>query len=229
MIQLPTTWPAASLMGRLSRDDQLALARIGTTIARADRTALLLEAVEGNEVYLILDGFVKITAAGGTGNERLLAIRPRGELVGEFAALDDAPRSATATTSGPATLVRIGAGPFLNLLRTRPDITIEVARSVVRKLRYATARRVYDHAGNATARLARVIYELVTEYGERNGTTIVLDMALTQLEMATMAGIAESTAESALAKWRRAGILQTRYRRMTVHDLDRLRAAAEIA
>ena len=50
----------------------------------------------GDHVYLVRRGRVKIVITTPTGRELVLAMKQAGQLVGEFAALDGRPRSASA-------------------------------------------------------------------------------------------------------------------------------------
>ena len=51
-------------------------------------------------VIVLLDGVVKATGVSSSGKESLIGVIVGGDLVGEFAALDNRPRSATVTTCG---------------------------------------------------------------------------------------------------------------------------------
>ncbi|MEK8170702.1 cyclic nucleotide-binding domain-containing protein [Streptomyces sp. M19] len=59
------------------------------------------EAEESTFVLILLDGVVKATGRTHDNRDALLAVRMGGDLVGEFAAVDGRPRSATVTTCGP--------------------------------------------------------------------------------------------------------------------------------
>jgi CRP/FNR family transcriptional regulator, cyclic AMP receptor protein len=64
---------------------------------------LMREAEETTFVLLLLDGVVKATGRAAGEREALLAVRMGGDLIGELAAVDGRPRSATVTTCGPVT------------------------------------------------------------------------------------------------------------------------------
>lgn len=227
MIGVPDEWPSATLMAVLSPSERLALVRLGTALRFRHREILMLEGDKGDEVYLLLAGFVKITAVVENGLGATLAIRPAGELVGEFAVLDGKPRAATVTACGPVDATRIGRERFLEFLGAHPQVAMEVTRSVVRKLRSATTRRVDERTLGAVAKLARVLHELAADYGRRHADGVRIELALTQVELGALAGVADSTAEAILSRWRREGVISTGYRRITVRNGSALESFAE--
>jgi CRP-like cAMP-binding protein len=177
-------------------------------------------------VVVILDGIVKVTGQGHDGRGALLAIRMGGDVVGEFAALDERPRSATVTTCGAVVARIIKSADFLDCLRRDPDISQAVNRSIVAKMRTANARRIDFSGCDVPTRLARVLYEISVTYGTRTGNRSVLRWPLTQPELASLAGGAEPTVHRVLRELREDGVVSTGYRAITVLDLDRLRGIA---
>jgi CRP/FNR family transcriptional regulator, cyclic AMP receptor protein len=176
-------------------------------------------------VYLLLSGMVKVTANVGDG-QALLAIRVGGDLVGEVAALDNRPRLATVTTVGPVLARAIKQADFVGFLRRNPDVLIAVTRSVTDKLRNATARRIDFASYSPAVRLARVLFELASRYGEDVPGGRLIGCQLSQAELATLAGTKEPTAQRALRELREAGIISSGYRVTTVVDMPRLRERA---
>lgn len=79
--------------------------------------------------------------------ERTLAVTEPGGVVGEFAVLAPAPRSASVTALEPGLLLRLRRGPFDELLDDRPEIAREVIASLARTLQ--TLLDVGNDAANA--------------------------------------------------------------------------------
>jgi CRP/FNR family transcriptional regulator, cyclic AMP receptor protein len=177
-------------------------------------------------VIAILDGVVKATGLTLDGKEALLAIRVGGDIVGEFAALDERPRSSTVTTCG-AVVGRIIRQPeFLASLRRDASLDQAVHCSILAKLRAASERQV-DFAGyDAPTRVARVLREIAVQSGERVGNRIEIRWPLTQAELASLATVAEPTMQKALRGMRQSGMISTGYRTLTIVDLVALDAMA---
>jgi CRP/FNR family transcriptional regulator, cyclic AMP receptor protein len=220
------SWPVGSLIAGIPEHTRQRLLSLGAKRQYAGSGQVLMrEGDRGGAVYLILAGLVKVTAATDNG-EALLAIRAAGDVVGELAVLDSSPRLATVTTAGPVIARVMGRGEFAGLLARDPDAALAVTRSVVAKLRTATARRVEFTGCDVGTRFARVLLELADRYGTQTSAGKVISCSLTQTELATLVGAAEPTIQRVLRQLKADGIVTTGYRETSVLDTDRLRRRA---
>jgi CRP/FNR family cyclic AMP-dependent transcriptional regulator len=100
-----------------------------------------------------------------------------------------------------------------------------ISRAIVGKLRSATRRRVEFATCPAPVRVARVLRELIETHGVRRPGAVSIEVALTQPELAALAGATEPTVQRVLSSLREQGVVQTGYRRLRVLDeggLERL-------
>ena len=163
---------------------------------------------------------VKITVSAETGVETMLAVRSRGDLIGEFGVLDGLPRAATVRAVGTVGAMRITGSRFAAFAEAYPAALPAVTRSVVAKMRAETEWHAAERNWGARERLAQVIYDLATGYGEKaDDGGIVIPLPLTQMELGELAGVAVSTTERVLAEFRREGLIQTGYREIEVRDM----------
>ena len=220
-------WPVTSFLGQLSPAARTEILRLGTRKTFSAREIVLQEGDASGFAVLLLSGWFKVIASLELDREALLAIRYRGDLVGELGAVDGEPRIATVKALGPGTGRRIGRREYLAFLEAHPDAERAASRAVVDKLRSATRRRVEFATCSAPTRVARVLVELVLAYGRPTADGVVLDLSLTQPELAGLIGATEVTIQRILASMRKDGIVETGYRRLTVLDQDRLAEFAE--
>ncbi|MFY4723408.1 Crp/Fnr family transcriptional regulator [Streptomyces sp. LaBMicrA B280] len=212
-------WPAPSLLGGLGADARARLLGLGTRV-RYDADRILIREAEHTDFALILlDGVVKATGRTQDGRDALLAVRMGGDLVGELAAVDGNPRSATVTTCGPLVARMVTRAAFLDCLRRDARIADAVNRAIVAKLRLANAHRINFTGCDVGTRLARVLHHLAMTYGERAGAGAVIHWPITQPELATLAGAAEPSVHKALRALRRSGAVATGYRSVRIEDL----------
>ncbi|MBH5333389.1 Crp/Fnr family transcriptional regulator [Streptomyces pactum] len=215
-------WPPSSLLGGLAPAERDQLLALGARMPYEADRVLIRESDRTDHVLVLLDGVVKVTGRTHDGRDALLAVRMGGDLVGELAAVDGGPRSATVTTCGPVTARTVTRADFLGCLRREPRIAHAVNASVVTKLRAANTHRVDFTGCGAATRLARVLHHIAMTYGERTGDGAVIRWPITQPELATLSGAAEPTVHKALRGLREAGVVATGYRTIAVVDLARL-------
>jgi CRP/FNR family transcriptional regulator, cyclic AMP receptor protein len=221
-------WPPSSLLGSLTKASRDRLLELGTIRQYLAGQVLIREGDATKFVVVLLDGVVKATGLTLDGKEALLAIRVGGDIVGEFAALDEGPRSTTVTTCGAVVGRVIKQADFLAALHRDSLLAEAVNRTVVGKARAANARRVEFAGYDAPTRLARVLRELAVRYGDRSGNRVVITWPLTQPELASLAAVAEPTAQKALRALRERGVIATGYRSLTILNFGELNRIAGI-
>ncbi|MEJ2855990.1 MULTISPECIES: Crp/Fnr family transcriptional regulator [unclassified Saccharothrix] len=222
-------WPSNSLLGRLRENTRQELLNIGTVVRyTADRDVIEQDAND-THVLLLLEGVVKVQVTDETGDTALLAVRSAGDLVGEMAALDQRPRSASVVTCGDVVAKLITSGELMSFLHRRNDVFVELINVINDRLRWANQRRRDFLSHPAAERVARVVVELVQTYGREEAHGWTLGIPLTKVELASIAGMKPRTAEKAFSDLRKAGVVITHLRRdLLIPDLDRLRKFAGI-
>jgi CRP/FNR family transcriptional regulator, cyclic AMP receptor protein len=227
----PERWPSGSFIDLLAEDERAALLGAGLLVRFGPDEVMMLQGDVGDCLYVLTDGKVKVLVAAESGAETMLAIRSRGDLVGEFTLLDSKPRTATARTIGPVTARRVSRADFADFVAGFPAVEDRVFRYVLGKMRESTARHAAERVWGARERLAQELYDLAREYGVA-GSGGVVRIPITQSELGQLAGVAVSTTERVLKEFRLLGIIATRYGATEVRkmaDLEMLRFSAETA
>ncbi|WP_309110891.1 cyclic nucleotide-binding domain-containing protein [Saccharothrix sp.] len=222
-------WPANSLLGRLRDHTRQELLTIGTVVRYAGERELIEQDARDTHAFLLLDGMVKVQVTDEAGDTAVLAVRVAGDLVGEMAALDHKPRSATVVTCGDVVAKLITSAELTGFMHRHNDMFVELIGVIDDQLRWANKRRRDFLSHSAAERVARVLAELVGSYGreERGGWTP--GIPLTKVELASIAGMKPRTAEKAFSDLRKAGVVISHYRRdVLIPDLDHLRRFARM-
>ncbi|MEV6925869.1 Crp/Fnr family transcriptional regulator [Dactylosporangium sp. NPDC051485] len=215
-------WPTRSLVADLPGNVRDHFLRLGTPVAFERGDVLIAEGVTTTEVYVIVGGFVRVLNHSRTGDETMIAIRTRGDLVGELAALDGMPRTSTVIAAGKVIARKVDGLLFRSFTTAHPYVGEAVARSVVSKLRAATRYRVETGAASVLTRVSRVLEHLVDGYGRSVTGGMLLDVPLPQRDLASLAGTSEKGVYRAYDELRRAGVIDVAYRQITVLDNERL-------
>jgi len=199
----------------------MALLAAGSPVKFPDDGILVLQGDDpGDGLYVLTDGMVKVTVAAESGTETMLAVRSRGDLIGEFAVLDGEPRTATARAVGAVSAIRISRARFTEFGQRYPAAQTTITKSLVAKMRAATERHAAERTCGARERVAQVLYELAEDYGEQAGDgAVVIPLLITQSERGELAGVAVSTTERVLGDLRKEGVIATRYRKIAIRDM----------
>lgn len=181
---------------------------------------------ESREVYLVLQGKVRIYKISPSGDETSIAIFSDRDVLGEMAPLDNQARSATAKAIGPVTLLTMSQERFIHHLRSMPTLAINLARVLSLKLRWTSAYAESVAQFDAAGRLLHILLHHNARHGEvvEAGKRYLVDLALNQSDLASMVGARREWVNRLLSDWRKRGLLEFENGVITILDLPRVEA-----
>jgi CRP/FNR family transcriptional regulator, cyclic AMP receptor protein len=121
-----------------SLDDETArkLCQLLESIDCKAKTSLFRAGDEGDAMYLIERGKVRICVQATDGREMTLTELGRGDFFGEMALLDGQRRSADAIVAEDARLAVLSREHFLSFVRSSPDVALELLTALANRLRH---------------------------------------------------------------------------------------------
>jgi CRP-like cAMP-binding protein len=206
--------------------DQSALLAAGATRQFARGRALLHQDQMPDAVMLLRSGQVKICRSTSTGREVVLAIRGPGELLGELAALDGQPRSASVVALEEVEAVVLSPHAFRSFLAGHPAASMALLGMLSRRLRDADTKRTGFSALTTLGRVAERLLELADRFGTEHDGYTRIELRISQEELAGWTGASLESVGRALATMRSLGWIETRRREIRVLDMAALRRAA---
>ena len=117
-----------------------AIAARGTAVRFGPGDVLLHHGDTSGHCYAIREGQVLVTATSSQGATVVLGRREAGAVVGEMAALDGLPRSATVRARTEVDAVVLTPEQFAGLIQEQPELALEQIRRLSRQLRDLTER-----------------------------------------------------------------------------------------
>jgi len=114
-----------------------ALAAKGTLKRYRARTTLIEENDQGETIFVVISGTLRIYCADTRGREITLALYGPGEYVGEMS-LDGGPRSASVMTETASVCAVISGQALQQHLAENPEFALELIRRLIRRTRLAT-------------------------------------------------------------------------------------------
>jgi CRP/FNR family cyclic AMP-dependent transcriptional regulator len=192
---------------------------------------LFNEGDRSDDAYLILSGLIKMVKTAADGSEAILAFVGAGQVVGELSAMDALPRLVTATATTESLVARIRRDQLVEVMQAHPRVTFAMLANLTAQLRSAALQILALQSGDAMALVARRLFRLASDRAfesrrSEDGGTIVIDMPISQQELAAWAGVSHRSAANVLALLRDDGIITTRRLQLRVIDLVGLQSYA---
>jgi CRP-like cAMP-binding protein len=122
-----------SLFASLEEEQLQLVARIMSERWETDGGYLCHQGDEGDEMYILMQGEVKIIKESGQ-EQRVIYLAKRGEAIGELQVLSNNPRAATMQARGDVHLLVLEGSQFRSLMHHYPDITDRVIQMLVQRL-----------------------------------------------------------------------------------------------
>jgi signal transduction histidine kinase len=126
------------LFAELADDDLDWIAAASAVDDVAPGAMLAEEGAEGDALFVIAAGELEVVKRSRSADVPIARLGP-GEIVGEMAVLEGAPRSATIRAVQPSRIIRIGRAVVLELVGSRPSAALSIIRTVTGRLRSTEA------------------------------------------------------------------------------------------
>jgi CRP-like cAMP-binding protein len=167
---------------------------------------ILMEAQSSPVLNLIVSGTVKATLSR---RERvtLLNIAGPGDVLGELSLIDGGGHSADIVTLEETTLLWIDQAYFQDQLLQCPPLCLNLAKTVTRRLRLASARIEALSTLNVQGRVAYQLLQFAREYGADAPRGTVIPLCLTQSDLADLTGATRTRVNQAIAAMRTSNLI----------------------
>ena len=218
----------AGVLDRLSpKDREIVEARV-TYQSYAEGHTIISHMDEDRDVFFILEGRVRATLYSRTGREVDYRDAGPGDMVGELAAIDGSPRSATVEALEPARLARLPAAAFHELIETHPRFTAALLQHLSAQVRRLTERVFELSTLSMRDRLLRQLLRLAGEAGIRNGEAEIRP-APTHFELAARIGAYREAVSREMSALHKAGVMEKRRGALIIKDVDELSRLAGLS
>ncbi len=202
--ELLKTVPIFSELGEADAD---ALARLTTRRRYPKDTVIFFENEEGDAMFMILAGRIKVTILGDDGREIILSVLAPGDFFGEMALLDNEPRSATAIAAEETELLLLHRTEFQGVLAENSSIGTALLRVLNQRLRRANQQISTLALLDVYGRVARVLLDMAKEEGRRLKDGRIAFRRATHQEIANRIGTTRETVTRMLKDLERQGLI----------------------
>jgi CRP/FNR family transcriptional regulator, cyclic AMP receptor protein len=204
--------------------ERLARKAARRSYARGD--VIFREDDPGVALCVVVAGLVKVYLTSPDGDELVLVTLGPSAVFGELPMVDGGLRSASAAAVEATTLLTLNRTALLESLRESPEFVDRLLRSLG-----STVRRLTDQAADLVfldlhGRVAKLLLGLAEEQGISESGGWVLDLHLTQTDLANMVGGSRQSVNQVLRSFQRVGYLELDGRRIVIRKPELLQRRA---
>lgn len=175
-----------------------------------------------DSIYILREGRIKITALAEGGHEVLHDLIGPGELFGQASLILGVPRTTSAQALEASLLYEVRRKAFETLLSTYPELSFQLLKSVVVRLKHAEAQLVNVICHDVSRRVRKTLIDLmIKESGSLPDRPIKIK--ITQQDLANLIGASRQKTWQTLKELQDSGVLRLLYRSILVLAPHQLR------
>lgn len=175
---------------------------------------------EAERLFIIKRGRVRVYRLTSEGEQLTLDILGPGRIVGRMRWLQHGMGGVYAEAIDETLICYFTPEELQSLLERHPIITINIVRYLNERLEGCEAEREMLAFASVEQRLAARLLALARQFGRAAADgAVVIDLRLTHQELAGMIGTTRETTSAAIARLRRARLIEMRNQQVVVRDI----------
>ena len=214
----------SSFFSELADQDLERIAALTKLRSYRQKEVVVQQGDPAGDMALIVSGHLKVVSSDPEGRDAALNIMRPGEVFGEVSLFDGEPRSAKIVALEPCECLILPRDAFLSFLTQSPAIAVKLLSVMARRLRKLTERAEDIAFLKVSARLAKRVASLATEFGKPQDDGWRVSFKLSQQEIGDLIGATRESANKHIKLWEARGLVSQQGGHLIVHDLDGLRA-----
>lgn len=203
------------VIDRLPQKERLRLLDRGVTRSLSKAQPLFFAGERADRVYVVSDGVFKLCASDANGVETILGLAAEGELMGVTDSLDGT-RTHDAIAASASEVLVLDAGLFLEIALSHTASATELLRAAATRERWMSNTTLERSTGRVPVRLAGRLLDLAEICGRMNKGTIEMELPLAQEDLGRLAGMCRESTCKALRRFKKAGVVDYRGRRLRI-------------
>jgi CRP-like cAMP-binding protein len=192
------------------------LDRYGRTFSAGD--VIFKDGDEAGEAFLLHSGRVRLIKRIGSVERGLRILRP-GDLFGESALMQSAPRNRTAVAMEDVVALALDRGTFQQVLFSNPQVGVKILEQVIRRLRDAEDQVEILMVKDAQSKVVVALLKLAQQHQlESSGSGVAL--SLSPMELSTHVGLNVDAVKRVVQQLRQSGYIRIVEENVEIPDID---------
>jgi CRP/FNR family transcriptional regulator, cyclic AMP receptor protein len=212
------------LFSRLDDAELVALAAMGATRRYRKDEMIFLRGDEGTQLYVILQGRVRIFVEDERGREVTLKVIEAEDFFGEMALLDGQERSASVQAGCETRAFVLSREGFSRFLNQTPAVAMRLLASLSQRIRHADEAIENLALLSVKGRLARLLVSWAARISGGADGPVELKLPMPKSEIAKMLGTSRETVSRLMSEMSDEGAFATVGQSLHIESLAALRA-----
>ncbi|MFW6022185.1 MAG: Crp/Fnr family transcriptional regulator [Bacillota bacterium] len=184
---------------------------------------IFFEDNNNENLYILVEGRVKLTMLSPDGKEKVLTILQEGDMFGEMSLFDQDTQPITAEVIDEARLVILSFEDLESIIRKEPGMAIKIIEALAKKTRLLASQIRELVFQDAEGRLASLLLRFDNEFGVEVKSGKMIDIILTHQEVANLMGSSRVTVTKLINRFIDEKIIKIYKRKIVILDKEGLK------
>lgn len=180
-----------------------------------------------NDLLVVVSGRVEVSTSAPSGKKHILTHLEIGKLLNLIPLLDGEPGIYDIAAHSAATILFIPGALVLAAIDDEPEFAHDMLELLSFRSRKLAGYVSHEVLMPLPARCAHLLLTLVEYHGIRKPNGYLIDMKLSQEELAEMLGRSRQSVNREIRELEKAGLIETAYSQFLVRDVKALKAIAD--
>jgi len=210
-----------SSLKALNKEELIKLADCKSTYTIRKGEAVFSEGENVNGIFCVREGVCKLTKLSANGNDHIVKLVAKGELLGQRSMISDEPVNLSAVALEDMTVCYIPKNEVMEFFNNNNRFSFHVMKTICGDLKEADDHLVTMAQKTVKQRLAETLLYLHETFGESEDKS--LNLKLSREELAGMIGTATESCIRLLSEFNKAGYIALSGKKITVLNSSALR------
>lgn len=210
-----------SSLKALNKDELLRMANCKTSYIIKKGEPIFTEGENVNGIFCVKDGVCKLSKLSANGNEQIVKLVSKGELLGQRSMISDEPVNLSAVALEDMEVCFVPKSEIVSFFNHNNQFSMNVMKSICGDLKEADDHLVNMAQKSVRQRLAETLLYLHDTFGTNEDKS--LHIKLSREEIAGMVGTATESCIRLLSEFNKSGLIELSGKKITIKDFKGLK------